>query len=143
MPLYDIALDPATGDLPTVSRFITGAELVVQRARIRLATFFGEWILDQFVGLPYLAWRAQKPPDLSGQAAVIIAELQATPGILRVSELSSSFNAETRTVTHAGTCVVQDGETVDGIAYAFVVSAGGNATPAVVGFYPSGMVRPW
>jgi hypothetical protein len=146
LPLFDAFIDPITGDLPAVSRFVTGPELTVQRARIRFGThgrsrligdkiLDGEWILDRFVGLPFAEWREQKPPDLAGQAAVVIAELQATPGVIRIAEIDTTFDLTTRAVAHTGIVIIEGEEAVDEVAVGFSVAVGGNTTPAVIAFY--------
>jgi hypothetical protein len=140
MLTYDARLDLATGDLPLVSSFVSGPDLTVQRAKIRLQTFLGEWILDQAVGLPFVAWRESKPPDVGSIAGVVLAELAATPGIRRVESTEATFDPDDRIVRIIGTAAIEDIDEVDEVTRQFVVSIGGNATPAVVAFYSSGSV---
>ncbi len=140
MGSFDVLIDPATGDLPPVTSFVTGAELVTQRARVRLATFLGDWVLDQTVGIDFVGIRQQKPPDLPAINAVILAELAGTPGVLRVESIDTTFDPVTRIIKTTGTAVVQDGDPVDQLAAAFVVVFGVNVTPVVVAFYSSGPI---
>ena len=91
----DAFIDPATGDLPDHNFFIDGFELALQKLRVRLGTFFGEWALDTAVGLPYDVWAQQKPPDLNAIAGVVLVEIVggASSGILRVDNFNAVFDA--------------------------------------------------
>lgn len=100
--IYDIGLDD-DGDLPVVCRHITGLDLVVQRVTRRLRTFYGEYLADRRVGLPYLAWAQQKPPRTDAIGAVIRATIAATTGVVRVSDWSGTFDVATRALTFTGT----------------------------------------
>lgn len=82
----DVFLDLLTGDLPPSFRFATSIELILQRAKIRLETFLGEWLLDQTKGLPYLQWRRFKIPPLSEVLNFTRRELSTIPGVLRTSD---------------------------------------------------------
>lgn len=141
---HDARIDPITGDMSIPTSLITGPELTAQRARVRLATFFGEWILDQFVGLPFLAWRQQKPPDVDAIGAVVLAELISTPGVIRVDSFEGAFNPLTRTVTFQGDVTIEIVDPADEATLAFRIElGGGNTTPAVIAFHPtSGRIAP-
>lgn len=82
----DVFLDPVTGDLPASFRFATPIELILQRARIRLETFLGEWLLDQSKGLPYLEWRRVKQPPLDEVLNLVRREIEDIPGVLRTEQ---------------------------------------------------------
>ncbi len=102
MALLDVALDES-GDLPAGgTRLITGRELVAQRIRMRLSRFLGEELLNQALGLPFLDWRAIKPPPVAEIGAVVRREVETIPGVTRVEGWSASFNATTRTVLVEG-----------------------------------------
>lgn len=137
--IYDVGLDPITGDLPVFTRHITGADLVRQRIRARLGTFRGEWILDESDGLPFLEWRASKPLDLEGIRAVVQAEIEDCPGVLRVDDLTVSFNAETQTVALVGRVLVDDDNATE-IPVVVQLLTRQNHMPALVHFRPSGAV---
>jgi hypothetical protein len=140
---YDVRIDPTTGDLPEVSAFVRDAELVAQRARVRLGTHGpsavagtdGEWILDRFAGLPFIDWRHDKPPDTDAIAVFVANEIATTPGVLRVDEVQASFNKNTRRVSVSGKAFVADGDEDDVVSTQFVVEVGGNTTPAIAFFY--------
>lgn len=100
--IYDIGLDD-DHDLPVVCRHITGIDLVIQRVRRRLLTHYGEYIGDRRKGLPYLAWAQQKPPRTDAIGAVLRAAITSTPGVVRVSDWSGTFDVATRALTFTGT----------------------------------------
>lgn len=52
---YDVKLD-ATMDITIPSEFISGEDLIVQKCRLRLETYRGEWILDSRYGQPWFDW---------------------------------------------------------------------------------------
>lgn len=107
---YDVILDPA-GDIPlTTTSLGSGTELVLQRAAIRLGTHRGEYVLDTSVGLPFITWMQQRPPDVDGIALALRREIADTPGVSRVVTLTGSFNITTRRLTFTGRVVIDDEE---------------------------------
>lgn len=133
----DVGLDPLTGDLPAFTYHIRGADLVLQRVRTRLRTFFGEWILDTTVGLDFVAWRQQKPPDVVAIGAFVQTEIEATEGVERVDDFSGSFapgEGVDATLTFTGTIVFDPGDEAAVEFVAEVVASGGNSTPALIMF---------
>lgn len=93
---YDVLLD-ATGDIPEFTRHVRGLEIIGQRVRLRLATFLGEWFLDESKGLDYLTWMATKPFPEDQVGALIVAEINATPGVVKVSEYSTTYDPAAQT----------------------------------------------
>ena len=144
---FDAARDLA-GDLEIPTRLIAGEALTVQRAEVRLGTHLGGWILDRFQGLPFADWRQQKPPDVAGIGAVLIAELTDTPGVIRVDSWDGgTFDPVARVLRYSGVVIIEaDGEPVDQIALAFAATVGGgtggNSTPAVSFVTTSARVAP-
>jgi hypothetical protein len=104
--MYDVQL--VNGDLPEVTTMISSYVLTIQRIQIRLKTFLGEWVLDTDVGIPYFSWRQQR--SLSAQAVEgrIRLELEETPGVIRVTECTSTFNPTTRTMSTIARIVIED-----------------------------------
>ena len=88
--VHDVQLDN-NGDIPIRTAYITGPDLVRQRIRIRLNTWRGEWFLDQRLGLPFLEWKQQKPPDVDVIRALIQREIRTTPGVVGVANLEVSL----------------------------------------------------
>jgi len=88
--VHDVQLDN-NGDIPIRTAYITGPDLVRQRIKIRLNTWRGEWFLDQRLGLPFLEWKQQKPPDVNVIRALIQREIRTTPGVVGVANLEVSL----------------------------------------------------
>jgi len=99
----------ADGDLPDFTRIGGGVEVVAQRIRFRLATHFGEWRLDNRVGMPFLTWSQIKPPPLDSIAAKTRREIEAVPGVVRVDALSAEHDTTSRRVTVSGTVLTEEG----------------------------------
>lgn len=136
---FDVFLDPVTQDLPINPVHISGTDLVLQRVTLRLQRFLGEWILDTSVGLPYLAWVQQKPPDVIGITAVLRTEIATTPGVARVDDFTGVFAFQTRTLRFAGIVRLDNEEAVTS-EILVPIPAVGNSTPAVVMFQRSGFI---
>jgi hypothetical protein len=108
MPLFhDIQLD-ANGDLPAVTRHITGWLSVVQRVKFRLQTFLGEWILDTAKGLPFMRWRGQKDPNLQELSTYVRREILDTPGVIRLLNFSVEFLREQQRIAFHVELEVED-----------------------------------
>lgn len=137
---FDVGLNPETNDLRAINFHITGTDLVLQRTRIRLKTFFGEFILNQTVGLPYVAWTQQKPPDVEGIGAVIRAEIEGVEGVELVVNFSGSFNLQTQTLTFTGQVLLSNENEVLDLRVGLLDRAG-NSQPMVIFFGRSGAIR--
>lgn len=107
----DAYLDPVTGDLPAVSRFTTGMELIEQRIRLRLRRGLGEWFLDPVgVGLPLLEWRQQKPPDVPVIVARIQTEIRTIPGVTSTRGFNGVHDPRARQLVISGDVTAADGQ---------------------------------
>jgi hypothetical protein len=98
------------GDIPQFGYWVTSDDLVVQKIRIRLQTWLGEWILDRFKGMQYATLHMQKPPNVDGFAALIRAEIEEVEGVAAVSSISGSFNYDTQKVEVSGRVLLEDAE---------------------------------
>lgn len=136
---YDIGLDPLTQDLPVFPTHISGVDLTLQRMKIRLKRFLGEWVLDTTKGLPYLAWTQEKPLNVPGMSAVIRTEIESTPGVLRVNDFSGAFDYRDQRVRFTGT-VILDNEIAVTSEILVASTISGNTTPAVIMFNRSGFI---
>lgn len=121
---HDIALE--NGDLPLVTRRISGTELIAQRIRIRLRTFLGEWLLDRRVGLPFLRWRERRAPPLASIASRVSEEVRTTRGVLEVRRVRAVQDGEV--VRVSGEVVVEGGEL---LTLSVELGGEGNTSPAV------------
>jgi hypothetical protein len=139
----DVGLDTQTGDLPAFSRHIRAEALAIQRIKTRLRTFLGDWLLDTTVGLPYVEWKQQKPPDTIAIGATVQAEIEATTGVERVDNFDASFEIRSgvdATLLFTGDIVFDPGDEASVEFVAEVLAAGGNSTPAVISFGDVGPV---
>lgn len=101
---HDVRL--VDGDLPHLTGPVRGDDLTMQRARVRLRTFRGEWVLDAAAGLPYLDWAQRKTPA-EVVALAVAAELEATPGVKRADLRAVVVD---RALTLSGTVTLDDGD---------------------------------
>lgn len=96
------------GDIVFPSVWITDrSEAIVQKALIRLRTHRGEFVLDRFVGIDWIALRDGKitPQRLQTIRSVIAAEIDSMEG---VSVLSSAASMEGRTVSVSFRALIND-----------------------------------
>ena len=109
--MADFALDDDL-DLLIPMRLIDGAELVIQRVRIRLSTFRGEWLLDEREGIPYHDWIEQTPAPIAQIEAVLLDAIGTTPGVRRVDGFAVVLDSTSATFSATGT-IVLDSEDPD------------------------------
>ena len=107
---FDVGLDPATRDLPVVSRLISGLDLIRQRIRVRLGTHEGEVLTDATKGMPWAAWFETKEPPVSAILARVRREIEAVPGVIRVEDLAATFTASSRSVAITGNVRTLEGD---------------------------------
>ena len=88
LSIVENAADSNFGDLELTTRkqlvLATGQEEIRQHSAQRLRTFFGEWFLDIFLGLPYFEEIFEKQVDTNNIDSIFINEILQTPGIIRL-----------------------------------------------------------
>ncbi len=104
----DIYIDPDTGDIALPLRWVTGAELVQQRIRIRLRRYEGEWFANQEVGLPYFAWEQELPPPLREIVQRIQFAISNVPGVLGTRNFEGTHDELSRTINVTGDVIYTD-----------------------------------
>ena len=72
------------------------AEVVAQRLRIRLRTFYGEWFLTYDYGTPWLERVLGRRVKKSMADIVIQEQIYLERGVAEITFFESSFNAVTR-----------------------------------------------
>lgn len=137
---FDIGLDPATGDLPPISKMITGSDLVAQRLKVRLGVLLGEVLHDTTLGLPWLEWLTTKPIRLNDIATQTRLVAEGTPGVVRVERWEVTHDAATRTVTINGQAVTDEQEIA--IRDLTIATEGGNLSFAANFFGGVGPILP-
>jgi hypothetical protein len=95
----DLKIDPLSGDLVIEDgdlALIAGSGAILQSVRTRLGFFFGEWFLDEEVGIPYFESVLVKSPSFVGIRELFRKELLETPGVDEVSLLALRFTSAER-----------------------------------------------
>lgn len=93
----DLLIDPTTGDLS----FVNGAapvtqlqaDVVAQRLRIKLYTFYGEWFLNNTIGVPYLQQIFGKVKKKSTVDLIFQGLISGDPGVIEILSFTSSISA--------------------------------------------------
>lgn len=111
MAKFGVLLD-ADGDLPAYCELVSGPVLVVQAVETRLRTFLGDYLLDEAVGIDWIGFSQQKPPDIAGMLAILRREILAVDGVATVITLEGTENTATRTVSFTGEFKLTSGELV-------------------------------
>lgn len=94
----DLLLNKETGDLV----FVNGAcpvtqlqaDVVAQRLRITLYTFYGEWFLDETIGVPYIQQIFTKVRKKSTIDLVFQGLISADPGVIEILSFTSEISAQ-------------------------------------------------
>ncbi len=74
----------------------TTAEYVVQKLRIELRTFLGEWYLDTSKGMPYFERVFVKNPDFSLLDAIFKRKILSNPYVGELTFFEMSYDTELR-----------------------------------------------
>jgi hypothetical protein len=91
----DLLLDTTTHDL-TVESFdlslVSGIDNLVQKLKIRLLFFFGEWFLDTALGVPYYDTVLVKNPNVPQIDALLKSVILATEGVTEIISYTSDYD---------------------------------------------------
>ena len=114
--MFDIKINPLTGDIDNNSTRVRGAALVTQKVKQALLTQRGEALQDIEKGVDWLTIKTVK---LSAQAlqqirTEILATVVQVEGVISVAEYTLEFNRMTQTLEGSMELFVQgeDGEPV-------------------------------
>lgn len=102
MDLFDLAIDPITGDLLNENNdlsIVKGVDSLNQRLRQRLRFFVNEWFLDQIAGLPFYTDILIKTPNIDSIDSIIKAEIKETESIIEIIEYDSVLDSALRGFT--------------------------------------------
>lgn len=102
--MSDIKLDldptsPNFNDLLLVNGdlvLVNGTEGILQNVLQRLRTYFGEWFLNNSIGVPYFQQILVKNPDQGKIDGIFINAILGTVGIDSLTDYSFELNTETR-----------------------------------------------
>ena len=90
-PTYlDVSL--SGGDLVTVS----GTAAILQNILQTLKTYYGEWFLDNTVGVDYFGTILVKNPNQGFINTALIGAILAVPGVTQLTNYNFSANSATR-----------------------------------------------
>jgi hypothetical protein len=100
----DIALDYTgqTGDLDLTGHRLnlsTDTAYVEQHVRVRCRFFFGEWFLDESLGIPYYRNILIKSPDLDLIRSLFRNVVRTTPDISAVNSVDVILDSSNRTLS--------------------------------------------
>lgn len=96
--MKDIALDPITHDLTlgTDLSLVERIDYVVQKVKIRLWFFLGEWFLDTTEGTPFYQLVFVKGSKMEHIDAVMKDRILGSTGVRALKSYSSSFDRARR-----------------------------------------------
>lgn len=94
----DLLIDPTTGDLVFKNGLCPvtqlQADVVAQRLRITLYTFYGEWFLDDTIGVPYIQQIFTKVKRKSTIDLIFQGLIAADPGVIEILTFYSEVSAQ-------------------------------------------------
>ncbi len=94
----DLLLDSDTGDLvfQNGSCPVTQhqADIVAQRLRITLYTFYGEWFLNETIGVPYIQQIFTKVTKKSTVDLIFQGLIAADPGVIEILTFTSEVTPQ-------------------------------------------------
>jgi hypothetical protein len=105
--MIDIKLDSTSHDTVIVNHdltLITDLDALVQSIKIRLKTFFAEWILDTRIGVRYFEDILVKNPNLTQVEALLKSEILNTPNVNSLLSFASNYDPVARTLSVSFSC---------------------------------------
>ncbi|QHZ60040.1 hypothetical protein PJKIFABJ_00104 [Pseudomonas phage PE09] len=94
----DLLLNSATGDLVFQNGACPAtqlqADVVAQRLRIKLYTFYGEWFLNTTIGVPYIQQVFTKVRRKSTIDLIFQGIISADPGVIEILTFQSEVTAQ-------------------------------------------------
>lgn len=94
----DLLLDTNTGDIifqnGTCPVTQLQADVVAQRLRIKLYTFYGEWFLDDTIGVPYIQQIFTKVSKKSTVDLIFQGIISNDPGVIEIISFTSSISPQ-------------------------------------------------
>jgi hypothetical protein len=115
--MIDLYLDPVTHDLVledfTLKATPTLQEQIIQRLKVKLLWFQGEWFLDETYGMPYY-----QEIFVSGFNKEVIDDIfrlaiSTEKGVTKLIKYSSTFTPTTRTFAVSAKIQIEGGEVMN------------------------------
>lgn len=109
-----------TSDLAESPTMISEAEYARQKISRRLRFLFGEWFLDQNLGVPWIESILVKNPDLRYVQGVLRDVIASVPGITAVQATEASLDRDTRHLTIVYQAIYKDATIVQDVLTSIV-----------------------
>lgn len=113
--MTDFKLD-ANGDLDLSSgdiQLVSGDDEILQRLKIKLQFFRGEWFLDQRIGMPYFTDILINDPSLPAIRSFFRDAILGDESIEELNELTLDFDRSARRLNVAFVATKTDGEPIE------------------------------
>ena len=117
--MKDVVFDATTNDMVLDDNgwdFLLTAddsEYIVNKIRIKLSLWLGEWFLDTSQGIDYLNYAFQKGSDINHLNSLIRDAITEEPLIASVGNIQSTVNTLTRGLNISFTAVMVNGDNVN------------------------------
>jgi hypothetical protein len=113
--MADLRLDN-TGDIE-ISNFSFGlttdtTDAIIQKLRIKLRWFLGEFFLDISLGIPFIEKVLVKAPNLSDIDFIFKSEILSVVGVSQILNYNTEFNTSLRKYTVNFQALLDDGTTI-------------------------------
>ena len=90
---------------------VSGRQATVQRVRVHLLRFLGEWFWDTSLGVPWFEFvLGQRSPNMRVVKALLVREIERVSGVLRVQELTLTLDTERQLSISAEVVIVDSDE---------------------------------
>lgn len=114
--MSDIRID-ASGDLDLTdgsASLAEGEDAIVQRLRIFLAFFVGDWFLALNFGIPYVGRVLIRGVNEGDLLQLFASKIRTVPGVVGTAELNiDTGDSDNRTMTLTGTVLTDSGDEVE------------------------------
>lgn len=87
-------------------------QYTLQRLQIKLRTFYGEYFLDNSIGVPYFDKVLIKNPDADLITDLIKKEINSEPNVNKITAFTNNYDSSTRTLIITFTAELVDGSTL-------------------------------
>lgn len=95
----DLLLDRTTHDLVIKGydlQLVDDTDLIRQAIKQRLLLVFGEWFLDETIGVPWYQYIFQKGANINRVKSILINQIVGTEGVNSMLEFTLNYDKTTR-----------------------------------------------
>lgn len=86
----------------------TGVDTLVDRLRMNLSTFQGEWFLDANLGIPYIQQVFKKPVNVGALYTIFSSAIRSTEGVKSLTKLEFDTDKSERKLSISFSVVADD-----------------------------------